>query len=346
MADVTAGMITGQGTVEFLRFAEEPPAPGCVSVDITLCGVCGTEIASFRNGHLHSPAVCGHEWVGTIGAVGPAVEGLEPGERVVVAVPPPCGDCPECLSGLTEHCRTVSAVARGRDPHAPPHGAFARSVTVDAGRVLHAHPDLTDVEAAQVEPATVAFHGVRRSRIVPGDTVVVQGAGPIGLFAMQFAQVAGAGHVLLVEPSELRRRVGIELGASMAVAPDEASDAIHSVTRGIGADVVFECAGVPSLLQTAADFARSGGVVSLLSFLAQPATVNAARWLAKELTVVASNAFTHDDFRRSMTFLADGRVKAGPLHTRTVPLDDLEAALRDLSAGPSDDIKVLVDPRS
>ena len=85
--------------------------------------------------------------------------------------------------------------------------------------------------------------------------------------------------------------------------------------------------------------------MSLLSFLAQPATINAARWLAKELTVVASNAFTHDDFRRSMTFLADGRVKAGPLHTRTVPLDDLEAALRDLSAGPSDDIKVLVDPR-
>ena len=123
MADVTAGMITGQETVEFLRFAEEPPAPGCVSVDITLCGVCGTDIASFRSGHLHSPAVCGHEWVGTIGAVGPAVEGFEAGDRVVVAVPPPCGSCPECQSGLTEHCRRVSAVARGRDPHAPPHGA-------------------------------------------------------------------------------------------------------------------------------------------------------------------------------------------------------------------------------
>ena len=162
---------------------------------------------------------------------------------------------------------------------------------------------------------------------------------------MQFARAAGAGHVLIVEPSELRRRIGLELGASMAVGPDEAADAVQALTGGIGADVVFECAGVPSLLQTAVDLTRSGGLVSLVSFLAQPATINAGRWLAKEITLVASNAFTHDDFRRSMAFLADGRVKAGPLHTRTVSLDQLEATLRELSAGPSDDIKVLVDPR-
>ncbi len=152
--------------------------------------------------------------------------------------------------------------------------------------------------------------------------------------------------MLIVEPSELRRRIGLELGASSAVAPDEAADAVQTLTRGMGADVVFECAGVPSLLQTAVDLTRAGGLVSLVSFLAQPATINAGRWLAKEITLVASNAFTHDDFRRSMAFLSDGRVKAGPLHTRTVPLDQLETALRELSAGPSDDIKVLVDPRS
>jgi (R,R)-butanediol dehydrogenase/meso-butanediol dehydrogenase/diacetyl reductase len=239
----------------------------------------------------------------------------------------------------------VSSVARGRDPLAPPHGGFARSLTVQAGRVLPAHPDLTDEEAAQVEPATVAFHGVRRARIAPGDSVVVQGAGPIGLFALQFARAAGAGSVLVVEPSEARRQVALALGASAASTPEEAADAVQDRTRGIGADVVIECAGVPRLLQTAADLTRTGGVVCLLSFLAQPATIEGARWLAKELTLVAANAFTHDDFRRSMAFLADGRVKAAPLHSRTVALDDLEATLRVLAAGPSDDIKVLVDPR-
>jgi (R,R)-butanediol dehydrogenase/meso-butanediol dehydrogenase/diacetyl reductase len=140
MTDATAAMITGKETVELLRFAHEPPRPGCVTIDITLCGICGTDIASFRSGHLHSPPVCGHEWVGTVADLGAEVEGLDAGDRVVVAVPPACGSCPECRSGLGEHCRKVSAVARGRDPLAPPHGGFAPSITVEAARVLHAHP--------------------------------------------------------------------------------------------------------------------------------------------------------------------------------------------------------------
>jgi (R,R)-butanediol dehydrogenase / meso-butanediol dehydrogenase / diacetyl reductase len=345
VAEITAALITGKETLELRTFAQAPPQTGCVTVNISLCGICGTDIASFRSGHLHSPAVCGHEWVGTVSDVGTGVDGFRGGERVIVTVPAACGRCPECREGLGEYCRTASTVARGKDPLAPPHGGFARSITVEGTRVMHVHPDLTDEEAAQVEPATVALHGVRRSRIAPGDTVVVQGAGPIGLFAMQFARAAGAGEVLVVEPSETRRRLACELGASVGLAPEEAADAVLANTRGLGADVVFECAGVPRLLQTAVDFARSGGVVSLLSFLAVPASIEAGRWLAKQITVVASNAYTHDEFRRSMTLLADGRVKATPLHSRTVPLTELEATLRELSAGTSDDIKVLVDPR-
>jgi (R,R)-butanediol dehydrogenase / meso-butanediol dehydrogenase / diacetyl reductase len=345
MSDVTAALITARATVTFRRFTQAPPPPGCVTIDISLCGICGTDIHSFRSGHLHSPAVCGHEWVGTVAAAGTGVDGLQEGDRAVLAVPPACGRCPECQRGLGEYCRTASLVARGRDPLAPPHGGFAGTITVQATRVMRAHPDLTDEVAAQVEPATVAFHGVRRSGIMAGDTVVIQGAGPIGLLALQFARAAGAGDVLVVEPSPTRRRLATELGAINAVAPDEAAEYVQDHTHGIGADVVIECAGVPRLLQTAVDLARSGGVVQLLSFLSEPATVNAARWLAKQVTVVASNAFTHDDFRRSMSFLADGRVRAQPLHSRTVRLDELEATLRGLSAGPSDDIKVLVDPR-
>jgi (R,R)-butanediol dehydrogenase / meso-butanediol dehydrogenase / diacetyl reductase len=345
MSDVTAALITAKETVTLRRFPQAAPPPGGVTIDIRLCGICGTDIHSFASGHLHSPAVCGHEWVGTVAATGAGVDGLREGDRVVAAVPPACGHCPECLRGLGDYCRTASLVARGRDPLAPPHGGFAGRLTVQATRVIRAHPDLTDEVAAQVEPATVAFHGVRRSRITPGDTVVVQGAGPIGLLALQFARAAGAGDVLVIEPSLARRRLATELGAIDAVAPDEAPEYVRDHTEGTGADVVIECTGVPRLLQTAVDLARSGGVVQLLSFLSEPATISADRWLAKEVTVIASNAYTHDDFRRAITFLADGRVQAQPLHSRTVRLDELEATLRGLSAGPSDDIKILVDPR-
>jgi (R,R)-butanediol dehydrogenase / meso-butanediol dehydrogenase / diacetyl reductase len=345
MSAVTAALITAKETVTLRRFPQAAPPPGGVTIEIRLSGICGTDIHSFASGHLHSPAVCGHEWVGTVAATGAGVDGLREGDRVVAAVPPACGRCPECLRGLGDYCRTVSLVARGRDPLAPPHGGFAGRITVQATRVMPAHPDLTDEVAAQVEPATVAFHGVRRSRITPGDTVVVQGAGPIGLLALQFARAAGAGDVLVIEPSPARRRLATELGAINALAPDEAPEYVLDHTQGTGADVVIECTGVPRLLQTAVDLARSGGMVQLLSFLSEPATISADRWLAKQITVVASNAYTHDDFRRAMTFLADGRVQAEPLHSRTVRLDELEVTLRGLSAGPSDDIKVLVDPR-
>jgi (R,R)-butanediol dehydrogenase/meso-butanediol dehydrogenase/diacetyl reductase len=108
----------------------------------------------------------------------------------------------------------------------------------------------------------------------------------------------------------------------------------------------MECTGVPQLLQTAVDMCRVGGVVGLVSFLAQPATINAARWLAKEITLVASNAFTHDDFLRSMTFLADGRVKTKPLHTEPSRCTIWTRRCAILRTATTEDIKVLVSPAS
>lgn len=342
---VTAALITGAGRVEFLDFAASPPPAGSVTIDVSLCGICGTEVATFRTGRGHSPAVCGHEWTGVISAVGAGVTGLTEGDRVVAGISPPCGCCPECRAGLGDHCRVALDVVRGRDPLAPPHGGFARSITVGAGRALPVHPALRDEEAAQVEPAAVTFHGIRRSRIAPGDVVVVQGAGPIGLLAAQLARAAGAGQVVVVEPSQTRRALAAELAADLTVPPgDEALDQVRERTRGLGADVVIECAGVPALLQAAVGFARHGGVITLLSYIGQPATIQPSSWMAREVTVVGAMAFSHDDVRRVMALMADGRVRVLPLHTGTIGLDGLPAALADLASGATRHVKVLVDP--
>ena len=167
MPAVIAALITAKETVTLRRFTHGPPGPGFVTIGISLCGICGTDIASFGSGHLRSPAACGHEWVGRVTEAGACADGFEEGDRVVLAALPPCGRCPECERGLGEYCRTASLVVRGRDPFAPPHGGFAGCVTVQAARLVHAHPDLSDEVAAQIEPATVAFHGVRRSGITP-----------------------------------------------------------------------------------------------------------------------------------------------------------------------------------
>jgi (R,R)-butanediol dehydrogenase / meso-butanediol dehydrogenase / diacetyl reductase len=340
-----AALITGERLVELVEVADAPPGPGTLTVEISLCGICGTEVGSFRSGVLHSPSVCGHEWVGVVSSVGAGVDaGLE-GERVVIGVCAPCGSCPECRAGYGEYCRVANMMARGKDPLAPDHGGFARRITVAADRVVPASPALSDVQAAVVEPAAVAFHGIRRSGIRPGDLVAVLGAGPIGLLAMQFARAAGAGHVVMVEPSERRRRLATELGADEAVAPDEARDTTLAQSGDVGVDVVVEASGVPSLLQTAVDLTRAGGTVTLLSYLSRPSEVNGARIMARETHIVGANAYTRSDFRRTMDLIADGRVRIEPMHTRTVGLDGLPEALADLAAGTGDDVKVLVDPK-
>lgn len=340
-----AALVTGPGRVEFVDVDTPPPGPGTVTVDISLCGICGTEVGSFRSGVLHSPSVCGHEWVGVVSAVGSGVDpGLE-GERVVIAVCPPCGGCPECNAGYSENCRVSNLMARGKDPLAPAHGGFARQITVASTRVVPAHPHLSDEQAAVVEPAAVAFHGIRRSAIRPGDLVAVLGAGPIGLLAMQFARAAGAGQVVMVEPSERRRALAVELGADVAVAPDDAAGQLMASSRAVGADVVVEASGVPALLQTSIDLTRAGGTVALLSYLAQPSEVRGATIMARETRIVGANAYTRSDFRHTMDFIADGRVRIEPMHTSTVGLDGLPNALAQLASGSSEHVKVLVDPR-
>jgi (R,R)-butanediol dehydrogenase / meso-butanediol dehydrogenase / diacetyl reductase len=340
-----AALITGERRIELVDVPEAPPGQGTLTVDVSLCGICGTEVGSYRSGVLHSPSVCGHEWVGIVSAVGSQVDaGLE-GERVVIGVCAPCGSCPECRAGYSENCRVANLMARGKDPLAPAHGGFARQITVAADRVVPANPRLSDVQAAVVEPAAVAFHGIRRSGIRPGDLVVVLGAGPIGLLAMQFARAAGAGHVTMIEPAEHRRGLATELGADAAVAPEEAADHVLALSDEVGADVVVEASGVPALLQTAVDLTRAGGTVTLLSYLSRPSEVNGARIMARETRIVGANAYTRADFRRTMDLIADGRVRVEPMHTRTVGLDGLPGALADLAAAVGGDVKVLVDPR-
>jgi (R,R)-butanediol dehydrogenase/meso-butanediol dehydrogenase/diacetyl reductase len=178
-----------------------------------------------------------------------------------------------------------------------------------------------------------------------GDIAVIQGAGPIGLGTMQWVRVAGAGQVIVVEPNEQRRALALELGAHVAVAPgEEADQVIRERTHGLGADIVYECVGRPFAVQSAVDLARRGGAMCLIGLADSDASISPGAWLIKEISVTSSLAYLHEEFEMAMGMMADGRVRVDPLHTDTVDLEGVEAALADLASGTSEQTKVLVDP--
>jgi (R,R)-butanediol dehydrogenase/meso-butanediol dehydrogenase/diacetyl reductase len=342
-----AALITGRARLEMIEFPDPVPAEGGIVVDISFCGICGTDVHAYQSGAPYHPAICGHEWVGAVSAVGAGVRDLTEGDRVVVGIAPTCGRCAACRSGQSDHCQSAFLSAIGRDPLAPPHGGFAPRIAVSKDRVVRADPRLTDEQAAQVEPATVSFHAVRRSRLRLGDLAVIQGAGPIGLGTMQWVRAAGAGVVVVVEPNAERRRLAIELGAHHAVEPGKPADAlVKELTHGLGADVVYECVGRSFAVQSAVDLTRRGGALCLIGLADEPAPIDTGSWLVKEVSVTSALAYTREEFEMSMGMIADGRFRTEPMHSSTVGLADLDATLSDLASGESTETKVLVDPRS
>ncbi len=341
-----AAVITGHHQLDLIEVPVPVPSPGGVVVDIMLCGVCGTDIHAYQSGATYNPAICGHEWVGIVSAADAEVRNVVEGDRVVVAVPPPCGRCAACRSGQSGYCSTVFLAATGRDLRDPLHGGFAQRLAVKADRVVKAHAALSDTQAAQVEPATVAFHAVRRSGIRLGDLAVVQGAGPIGLTTMQWVKAAGAGQVIVVEPNKQRQTLARALGATFVVSPGaEAEALVREQSGGLGADIVYECVGRPPAIQAAVGLARRGGSMCLIGLSDTDASITPGVWLVKEITVTASLAYTHEEFDLAMGMIADGRLQLDPLHSSTVSLAGLGDALADLAGGSSAHVKVLVDPR-
>lgn len=339
------GLITGARCLELREVPEPTPPDGGVVVDISLCGICGTDVHAYRSGTPYNPAICGHEWTGVVSAVGQGAGAASEGDRVVVGVAPACGACSACHAGHAGHCTATFLSATGRDPLAPPHGGFAARIPVAVGRIVRADAGLTDEQAAQIEPTTVALHAVRRSGLRLGDIAVVQGAGPIGLLVLQWVRAGGAGEVLVVEPDPVRRQLALAVGADRVIEPGPAAaELVRERTAALGADIVYECAGRRGTIQSAVDLARRGGEMCLVGLADTDDVITPVTWLVKEITVTSGLAYVRDEFEVAMGMVVDGRIRLDLLHSATTPLAGLAQALDELADGGSCQTKVLVKP--
>lgn len=338
-------LLSGPGSIEVVDRPEPEPIPGTVVVAVERCGIGGTDLEAFRTGRLPAPAWFGHEWSGRVVEVGEGAEDRFPGERVVGAVPPPCGRCRPCRAGLGQHCDEALSMIVGTHPSASDHGAFAERIRVDHRRV-HRVPDAVDhSSAALAEPAAVAAHAVALGGQRLGDVVAVVGAGTIGLLVAELARLAGAARVVAVDVEPGRRELACSLGADAAFGPG------HEVIRwlgeqghGLGADVVYECAGRPGTLEVSISSVRHGGTVVLVGISSHNGELVPADLVAGHVRLQASLGYTVADVHRALDLMADDRFRVSAIHERLVGFDDLPGTFAELVADLSARRKVLFSP--
>lgn len=342
------GQITGVQRLELVERPLPEPTPGTVVVEIARCGISGADLEAWRTGRTSPAAIFGHEWVGRVVALGEGVVDRFEGERVVHGALPPCGGCALCRGGHGTHCSTALEAALGIDALAPEHGGFASHIRIDA-RKLAAVPDgLDDADAALAGAASVAAHGVTGGGQRLGDVVAVVGAGTVGLLSAEFARLAGARRVVAVEPDPERRELACSLGADAAFGPGgDAARYLRRLSMGLGADVVYECAGSPDTLALSVELVRRGGRIVVSSLGTEAIRLDPVLWLLKEVTVSTHVGFASEELRRTLDLLAEDRLRVARLHgNRAVALADLPGLMAEIAAGRGPAVRTLVDPRA
>jgi (R,R)-butanediol dehydrogenase/meso-butanediol dehydrogenase/diacetyl reductase len=347
-----APVLHGRRSMAYEEVADPTPGDNEVVVEVGLCGICGSDLHLYDSEMAPDGIVMGHEYGGTIVALGKDVRGWEAGDRVVGAPQPPCLNCAFCRRGEFDFCYQHYRLDMQRAGTALPGGASLGSggygplTKITAPRLMRVPDDLDDRQAASIEPAAVGFHAVKHSGMRLGDRVAILGAGPIGLYTLQCAIAAGAKKVAVAEPAAGRAAIANDLGADSVLNPREVTDVAAAFAESLGGqpDVVFDAAGVPATLQQAVDVVRPGGSVMMVGVSFEPAPVRPATWVTKRVTVRAAFAYSRADYEDTIALMQRGTLRVEPVITTVVPVSEADVAFERLLT-PAAEVKVLVDPR-
>ena len=342
-----AQVLRGIRQLEFLNRPISGPAAGEVIVRVEYCGICGTDVHCYATGLLvPSGTVLGHEITGVVSEAGEGSQPFGVGDRVAINPIPRCGACYWCERGqfvlCAEGLKNEIGLTREND------GGFAEYVRVKHPRgMLHRLPDgVSFQQGALVEPLATSLHAVRMSRLKPGDSTVVFGAGMIGLGVVEFLRLGGAGSIAVVEPSPQKRNLARQAGADQVFDPSAPSDdyvqEIVELTDGLGPDIIFECSGHPAAFQSSLSCVRKGGQVILVGFGEQAVSLNLLESILREVELKGILGY-YDEFELVIGFLEKNRVHTDLLISDTLPLKELEKGLQQLLDTP-DIVKVLVHP--
>lgn len=328
-----AAVMTALETLEIVEREVRPPAADEAVVRIEAVGVCGSDTTYFTVGRIgdwvvDGPIVLGHEAAGTVVQVGADVGNVVVGDRVAIEPGTPCRVCEQCVAGRYHLCPSLEFLAT------PPYdGALLENLTINANN-LHPIPDsMSFEEGALVEPLSVGLWACRRAGLVVGDSVLVTGAGPVGLLAASVARALGASAVTVTDISDFR----LETARAYGFAAEQAGQPAASEF-----DVLLECSGAPGALAAGLARLRENGRAAMVGIPKGDVTLPLAMLHKKELSINLVNRYAHT-WPSAIALVASGRVDVAPLVTHHFGLDGTADALL-LGRSVPNSIKAVIHP--
>ena len=341
--EMRAAVYLGPQKIELQSVPIPEPAEGELLVRVRAATTCGTDVKTYRRGHLKFPPpfIFGHEFGGDVVKVGKGVERFCEGMRVTANVFAECGECFYCKRGQGNICANLVYNF----------GAFAEYIIIPASIVrwttFEIPPHVPYAHAALLEPLVTVVHGWHKIAVRPGETVAIIGAGgPISLLFIELLSRLGAGQVIAVGHSPARLEVARSLGASHLINSREHDTvtAVRELTYGFGADVVIECAGTKQTWESSVDTVRRGGRVLWFGGLpgGTKVEVDAARLHYGEIDLLNMHGGTTQDACQAFDLIVSDAINPAPLLGGELPLEQVEMALKKMIAGEV--VKLVINP--
>jgi (R,R)-butanediol dehydrogenase / meso-butanediol dehydrogenase / diacetyl reductase len=305
------------------------PQAGEVVVKVGRCGICGSDLHMTEDPIYGKGAgdVLGHEFAGEVVALGKGTEGVKLGDLVSVIPLQSCGQCASCQNGELAWCDLFGLQG----------GGYAEYAVTKPNQCVKLPQSASLADGAIIEPLAVALHGVNLSALKKGDRVLILGAGPIGLAVAFWARRMGASDIVILDIADHQRDRALSMGASaFATHPDD------PLIDG-KADIVFECVGVPGLIEQAVGHVRNRGTILLLGLCTKPDTFNSFAMLSKEVRLITSAFFTRGEYEAALDALSAGAAEPRHLVTDTIALGDTPKVFESLRSR-THQCKVLIDP--
>lgn len=334
---------SGPRDIRYMDVKTPEPKAGEVLIKVRAVSICGSDTGGYKGGSAMrvAPLIMGHEFSGEIAKLGSGVENLNVGDRVGVVTNLYCGYCADCKADLSNICDNRKII--GTTMVAGPYdGAMADYVVAPAEKIMPLPDNVSFNECALVEPLSISLRATKHAGDLNGKTVAVYGAGPIGLLSIQCIKYFGAERIIAIDIVDDRLEMAKKCGATDVInSNDDVKGITRKMTEGVGVDVVFDAAGVPSTVNGGIDIVRNGGKVIWIGLAVPKFEIDYKHAVCKEITFQCSYMYT-TEMVEGLEMIKTGKMNVAQIITGVYPMSEGPRLFEELATGNTKEIKVIL----